>query len=101
MRTIKSSTPTHPLVQQITPIKKVALDISANDTAIKQLASGTVLENQLEVESTENTRSAENPVEHKDPNFWDRTQFLGGSDVGAILGLSSFRSAVDVWLEKT
>lgn len=26
---------------------------------------------------------------------------LGGSDIGAILGLSKFKSAVDVWLDKT
>jgi len=30
-----------------------------------------------------------------------RTKSLGGSDVGAILGLSKYRSAVDVWMEKT
>ena len=31
----------------------------------------------------------------------NRAKSLGGSDLGAILGLSKFRSAVDVWLEKT
>jgi putative phage-type endonuclease len=31
----------------------------------------------------------------------NRQNFLGGSDIGAILGLSPFRTAVDVWLEKT
>jgi putative phage-type endonuclease len=31
----------------------------------------------------------------------DRTKFLGGSDVGAILGLSRFRSPLEVWMEKT
>ncbi len=31
----------------------------------------------------------------------DRTKYIGGSDIGAILGLSSFRSPIDVWLEKT
>ena len=31
----------------------------------------------------------------------ERTKYLGGSDIGAILGLSKYRSAVDVWLEKT
>jgi len=31
----------------------------------------------------------------------DRTKYLGGSDIGAILGLSKYRSPVDVWLEKT
>ena len=31
----------------------------------------------------------------------DRTKYLGGSDVGAILGFSKYRTAVDVWLEKT
>jgi putative phage-type endonuclease len=30
-----------------------------------------------------------------------RTKSLGGSDIGAMLGLSKYRSAVDVWLEKT
>ena len=28
-----------------------------------------------------------------------RAKSLGGSDVGAILGLSKYRSAVDVWME--
>ena len=31
----------------------------------------------------------------------NRTKYLGGSDIGAILGFSKYRSAVDVWLEKT
>ncbi len=31
----------------------------------------------------------------------NRSTFLGGSDIGAILGVSKYRSAVDVWLEKT
>ena len=31
----------------------------------------------------------------------DRTKYLGGSDIGAILGLSKYRTALDVWLEKT
>lgn len=30
----------------------------------------------------------------------DRTRFVGGSDIGAILGLSPYRSIVDVWLDK-
>jgi putative phage-type endonuclease len=30
-----------------------------------------------------------------------RAKSLGGSDVGAVLGLSKYRSAVDVWMEKT
>ena len=30
-----------------------------------------------------------------------RTKSLGGSDVGVVLGLSKYRSAVDVWMEKT
>jgi putative phage-type endonuclease len=30
-----------------------------------------------------------------------RTKSLGGSDVGAVLGLSKYRSAMDVWMEKT
>lgn len=31
----------------------------------------------------------------------DRTQYLGGSDIGAILGFSKYRTALGVWLEKT
>jgi putative phage-type endonuclease len=31
----------------------------------------------------------------------DRTKYLGGSDIGAILGLSPYRTPLDVWLEKT
>jgi putative phage-type endonuclease len=31
----------------------------------------------------------------------NRSSFLGGSDIGSILGVSKFRSAMDVWLEKT
>ena len=31
----------------------------------------------------------------------ERSKYLGGSDMGAILGLSKYRSAVDVWMEKT
>ena len=31
----------------------------------------------------------------------DRSKYLGGSDIGAILGLSSFRSPLEVWMEKT
>ena len=31
----------------------------------------------------------------------NRSTFLGGSDIGAILGVSKYRSAMDVWLEKT
>jgi putative phage-type endonuclease len=30
-----------------------------------------------------------------------RAKSLGGSDIGSILGLSKYRSAVDVWMEKT
>jgi putative phage-type endonuclease len=30
-----------------------------------------------------------------------RTKYLGGSDIGAILGFSKYRTALDVWLEKT
>jgi putative phage-type endonuclease len=30
-----------------------------------------------------------------------RAKSLGGSDVGAVLGLSKYRSSVDVWMEKT
>ena len=31
----------------------------------------------------------------------NRASFLGGSDIGALLGVSKYRSAMDVWLEKT
>ncbi len=30
-----------------------------------------------------------------------RAKSLGGSDIGAVLGLSKYRSTVDVWMEKT
>lgn len=31
----------------------------------------------------------------------DRSKYIGGSDIGAILGLSRFRTPLDVWMEKT
>ncbi len=31
----------------------------------------------------------------------DRTKYIGGSDIGAILGLSKFRTPREVWMEKT
>jgi putative phage-type endonuclease len=31
----------------------------------------------------------------------DRTKYIGGSDIGAILGLSLFRTPLEVWMEKT
>lgn len=31
----------------------------------------------------------------------DRTKYIGGSDIGAILGLSRYRSPLEVWMEKT
>jgi len=31
---------------------------------------------------------------------WDRAKFIGGSDIGAILGLSRFRTPLQVWQEK-
>ena len=31
----------------------------------------------------------------------DRTKYIGGSDIGAILGLSRFRTPLQVWMEKT
>jgi putative phage-type endonuclease len=37
---------------------------------------------------------------YKSQNLISRSQGIGGSDIGAILGLSPYRSAVDVWLEK-
>ena len=32
---------------------------------------------------------------------WDRTKYMGGSDIGAILGLSKFKTPLQVWQEKT
>jgi putative phage-type endonuclease len=31
----------------------------------------------------------------------DRTKYIGGSDIGAILGMSKFRTPLEVWMEKT
>jgi len=31
---------------------------------------------------------------------WDRTKYIGGSDIGAILGLSKYRTPLQVWQEK-
>lgn len=31
----------------------------------------------------------------------NRAKYLGGSDIGAILGFSKYLTALDVWLEKT
>lgn len=31
----------------------------------------------------------------------DRTKYIGGSDIGALLGLSKFKSPLEVWMEKT
>jgi len=31
----------------------------------------------------------------------DRSKYIGGSDIGAILGLSPFKSPLELWLEKT
>ena len=31
----------------------------------------------------------------------DRTKYLGGSDIGALLGLSTYRTPLELWLEKT
>lgn len=31
----------------------------------------------------------------------ERRHFIGGSDIGAILGLNAYKTPVDVWLEKT
>ncbi len=101
MQNIKSSTALHKLAQQSAPMKSVDLDISVNTHAIKQISAAAVLEDSLEIQSMGSAASTEHTMESKDPHVWDRTQFLGGSDLGAILGLSSFRSAVDVWLEKT
>jgi predicted phage-related endonuclease len=37
------------------------------------------------------------------PEQWlaDRRKCIGGSDIDAILGLSPYRTPVDVWAEKT
>jgi len=101
MQNIKSNTASHKLAQQSAPIKNVDLDISVDTPVIKRLPEDSVLENPLEIQSMGSAASSEHTMESKDPHVWDRTQFLGGSDLGAILGLPSFRSAVDVWLEKT
>lgn len=31
----------------------------------------------------------------------DRTKFIGGSDIAAVLGISPWKTAVDLWLDKT
>lgn len=31
---------------------------------------------------------------------WDRTKYIGSSDIASIIGISPWRSALDVWLEK-
>ena len=31
---------------------------------------------------------------------WDRTKYIGGSDIGAILGLSQYKTPLQVWQEK-
>ena len=31
----------------------------------------------------------------------DRSKYIGGSDIGALLGLSPFKSPLAVWMEKT
>jgi len=31
----------------------------------------------------------------------DRTKYIGGSDIGAILGISKYRTPLEVWMEKT
>ena len=31
----------------------------------------------------------------------DRSKYIGGSDIGAILGLSKFKTPLEVWMEKT
>jgi putative phage-type endonuclease len=34
------------------------------------------------------------------PEKYDRTQFVGGSDIAAILGVNPYRSGLDCWLDK-
>lgn len=31
----------------------------------------------------------------------DRTKFMGGSDIAAVLGISPYKTAVDLWIDKT
>ncbi len=31
----------------------------------------------------------------------DRTKFIGGSDIAAVLGISPYKTAIDLWLDKT
>jgi putative phage-type endonuclease len=35
-----------------------------------------------------------------DPSNYDRTKYIGGSDIAAILGVSPWRNVVDLWLDK-
>lgn len=35
------------------------------------------------------------------PTTTDRTKFLGGSDIAALLGISPWKNAVDLWIDKT
>lgn len=42
-----------------------------------------------------------NAITQREQWLLQRRAGLGGSDIGAILGLSQFRTPVDVWLEKT
>jgi len=35
-----------------------------------------------------------------DPSNYDRTKYIGGSDVAAILGVSPWRNVVDLWIDK-
>lgn len=44
---------------------------------------------------------AESETMKREQFLENRRKGLGGSDIGAILGLSKFRSPVDVWLSKT
>jgi len=65
---------------------------------------GTHLSEALEGKPGNQVKLLSTSDDHPSPSSslpWDRSLFLGGSDIGAILGLSPYRSAVDVWLEKT
>ena len=94
MQNIKSNTASHKLAQQSTPMKNVDLDISLDTPVMKRLPTDSVLEDPLEIQSMGSAASTKHTMESKDPHVWDRTQFLGGSDLGAILGLSSFRTSL-------
>jgi putative phage-type endonuclease len=111
---IQSSKPNQEKVKQNTPTENTALETSGHGSCVEKLTLITANDNQPQIETAKSTTSiaqiiepikdsrlSTHPITSKERIIWDRSQFLGGSDLGAILGLSTFRSAVDVWLEKT